>query len=111
MLNQKYAVQENEPHVQRILLPYAQIWRLIYAILRSEQQAYLNQLAQQLLFPIDHLIDPLDIGSHILHIFCALQPVFRREGDLRGGSGTAGNDSLFFLHDEDIVCLLYTSRT
>ncbi|MFR4550127.1 MAG: hypothetical protein ACLT5A_05345, partial [Clostridiaceae bacterium] len=43
--SKKYAVQENEPHVQRILLPRAQIWRLICAILRSAQQTYLNQLA------------------------------------------------------------------
>ena len=43
--SKKYAVQENEPHVQRILLPRAQIYRLICAILRSAQQTYLNQLA------------------------------------------------------------------
>ncbi|MFQ7581860.1 MAG: hypothetical protein ACLRMB_09460, partial [Pilosibacter sp.] len=40
--SKKYAVQENKPHVQRILFPCAQIWRLICAILRSAQQTYLN---------------------------------------------------------------------
>ena len=66
-------------------------------------------LNQQFPLSFNHLVDPLYILFHILHIFASLDPVFTRNHPFGSGARAAADDGLPLLHNnaKSVITLYY----
>lgn len=77
------------------------IYSHFYEKAQRSQEEILS-IREQFLLPLNHLVDLLDIQSHVFHIIAPLDPSIG-EDSLGNGTGAQCHNGLFLLHDEDVV--------